>query len=176
MANPDLWFREETCPYDRAKYYAYFLLYVDYFLVIHHAVDTALHALDHFFKMKSGSIGDTNMYLGAKLRRVVLENGIEAWATIASKYAQEDVSKSEAYLNEHFGVHKFAKKVINPFELDYDPLINSLAEMGPIFLNYYQTQIGVLRWMVELGRLNIITEVSMITSQLALPLKLTLLR
>ena len=54
LADPDLWFKEETRPSDGAKYYAYFLLYVDDCLVIHHASDTALHELDHFFKMKSG--------------------------------------------------------------------------------------------------------------------------
>ena len=43
------------------------------------------------------------------------------------------------------------------------------AELGPILMNYYQTQIGVLRWMVELGRIDIITEVYMLASQLALP-------
>ena len=38
-------------------------------------------------------------------------------------------------------------------------------------LNYYQNQIGVLRWMVELKRIDIITDVSMVASQLALPLE-----
>ena len=47
--------------------------------------------------------------------------------------------------------------------------MDSSAEMGPFLLNYYQTQIGVLRWMVLLGRIEIITEVSMLASQLALP-------
>ena len=46
--------KEETRPSDGAKYYVYFLLYVDYCLVVHHAEDTPLHELDHFFKMKSG--------------------------------------------------------------------------------------------------------------------------
>ena len=78
LADPDLWFKEETIPSDVDKYYSYFLLYVDNFLVIHHAADTALHELDHFFKMKSGSIGDPNMYLVSKLRKIVLENGVEA--------------------------------------------------------------------------------------------------
>ena len=41
------------------------------------------------------------------------------------------------------------------------------AEMGPIFLNYYQTQIVVLIWMVELGRIDIITKVYILASQLA---------
>ena len=116
LADPDLWFKEETHPSDGVKYYTYFLLYVDDCLAIHHAADTALHEFDHFFKMKSGSIGDPNMYLGAKLRKVVLENGVEAWATSASKYVQEDVSNSEAYLHEHFGGWKFAKNVINKFD------------------------------------------------------------
>ena len=137
LADPDLWFKEETRLSDGAKYYAYFLLYVDDCQVIHHAADTDLHELDHLFKMKSGSIGDPNMYLGAKLSKVVLKNGVEAWATSSSKYVQEAVSNSEAYFHEHFGGRKFAKKVVNPFESDYDPLVDLSAELGPIFLNYY---------------------------------------
>ena len=119
--------------------------------------------------MKSGSIGDPDMYLGSKIRRVVFENGVEAWADSALKYLQEAMSNSEAYFCENFGGRKFAKKVIDPFESEYDPLMDSSADMGPIILNYYQTQIGVLRWMVELGRIDIITEVSMLASQHALP-------
>ena len=78
LADPDLWFKEETRPSDSAKYYAYLLLYFDDCLVIHHTADTALHKLDNFFKIMSGSTGDPNMYLGAKLKKVVLENGVEA--------------------------------------------------------------------------------------------------
>ena len=93
--------------------------------------------------MKSGSIGDPNIYLGAKLREVLLENGVKSWATSASKYAQKAVSNSEAYLHEHFRGMKFTKNVINPFESEYNPLIDLSADLGPIFLNYYQAQIGV---------------------------------
>ena len=88
--------------------------------------------------------------------------GVEAWDTSASKYVQEDVYNSEAYLHDNYGGRKFANKVINPFESEYIALMDSSAEMGPILLNYYQTQIGVLIWMVELGRINIITDVSML--------------
>ena len=81
----------------------------------------------------------------------------------------ESVSNSEACLHEHFWCCKFSKKVINPFESEYDPLIDLSAELGPIFLNYYHTHISVLRWMVELGRIFIMTEVSMLASQISLP-------
>ena len=94
LAYTDLWFKEETRPSDCAKYYANFLLYVYDFLVIHHDADIAMHEIDHFLKMKSGSNWDPYMYLGAKLKNVVLENGVEAWATSVSKYVQEAVSNS----------------------------------------------------------------------------------
>ena len=45
------------------------------------------------------------------------------------------------------------------------------AELGQILLNYYQTQIGILIWMVEFGRIDIITEESMLALQLALMLE-----
>ena len=79
--------------------------------------------------MNPGSIGDPNMYLGAKLRKVVLENGVESWATSASKYVQEAVSNSEAYLYEYFGDRKSTKNVINQFISDYDPLMDSSARL-----------------------------------------------
>ena len=75
-----------------------------------------------------------------------MKNGVEAWATSAPKYIQEAMANLEAYLNDNFGGRRFAKKAINKFELEYDQLMDSSAELGPILLNYYQTQIGVLIW------------------------------
>ena len=157
LADPDFCFKEEICLSDGAKYYEYFLLYVYDFLIIDHDVDTALHELDHFFNMKSGSIEDSNMYPGDKIRKVVLKNGVEAWDNNASKYVHEAVSNSEADLHEYFGGQNLAKKIINPFESEYNPLMDSSDKLVPIFLKYYQTHIGVLRWIVELGRIEIIT-------------------
>ena len=67
------------------------------------------------------------------------------------------MSNSEAYLHEHFGGWKFAKKFISTFESEYDPLMDSSADLGPILLNYYKTQIGALRCMVELVKIDKIT-------------------
>ena len=70
------------------------------------------------------------------------------------------------FLHENFRDQKFAKNFINPFEWEYDPLMDLSAVLGPILLNYYQTQIGVFRLTVELRRIDIITEVSMLASKL----------
>jgi len=48
-------------------------------------------------------------------------------------------------------------------ELDVSP------ELKPTDAAYYQSLIGILRWIVELGRVDICLEVSMMSSHLALP-------
>ena len=67
LADPDLWMKPMTRADDNSEYYAYILLYVDDCLAISEDAMKELHALDHYFKMKKGSIVDPDMYLGAKL-------------------------------------------------------------------------------------------------------------
>ena len=43
------------------------------------------------------------------------------------------MSNSEAYLYDHSGSRKFVKKVNNPFKSKYDTLMDSSADLGPIF-------------------------------------------
>jgi hypothetical protein len=47
--------------------------------------------------------------------------------------------------------------------------MDATPELSPVMVNHYQTQIGVLRWCVELGRIDIVTEVSLLSSHLCLP-------
>jgi hypothetical protein len=43
------------------------------------------------------------------------------------------------------------------------------SKLGPEQVPYFQSVIGMLRWVVEIGRVDIITEVSMLSSHLAMP-------
>jgi len=54
---------------------------------------------------------------------------------------------------------------------EYRPEIDILEELGASEGAYYQLLIGILRWMVELGRVDICCEISMMSSHLALPRK-----
>ena len=58
-----------------------------------------------------------------------------------------------------------------PLSNGYRPEIDISDELDPDDAAYYQSLIGILRWMVELGRVDICTEVSMMSSHLALPRK-----
>jgi hypothetical protein len=119
--------------------------------------------------LKEGSVGDPDIYLGAKLRKVTLENGVEAWSMSPSKYVQEAVKNVKKYLQEKKPGRPWLKIAPTPFAKDYRPEIDISPELGAEDATYYMSQIGVLCWLVELGRVDIITEVSMLASQLACP-------
>ena len=58
---------------------------------------------------------------------------------------------------------------MNLFPCGYYPPLDVLPGLNPVLSSYYQYQISILRCMVELGRIYINTEVSMLESHLALP-------
>ena len=60
-------------------------------------------------------------------------------------------------------------KALTPLTSNYRPDIDITEELGEDEASYYHSLIGVLRWIVELGRVDICCEVSMVSSHLALP-------
>ena len=71
--------------------------------------------MDKFFMIKKGSIGDPDIYLGAKLRKVQLDNGVFAWGTIPAKYVQEAVRNVEEHLTKEYGGRKIPKRATAPW-------------------------------------------------------------
>ena len=166
QADADLWMRAETKS-DGTEYYSYILLYVDDVLAIHEEATGLLKRVDYYFKMKKGSIGDPNIYLGARLRPVTLENGVVAWAMSPSKYVQEAVANVEAHLKK--SDKYLPKRAPGPWPNGYDAELDDTPLLNSELANFYQTQIGVLRWCIELGRVDIITEASILSSYTAAP-------
>ena len=60
-------------------------------------------------------------------------------------------------------------KAETPIRTSYRPELDVTKELGPTDAAYYQSLIGILRWMVELGRIDICLEVSMLSSHLVMP-------
>ena len=59
----------------------YALLYVDNYLVISDRDDSLIREeIGQHFMLKEESIGAPSQYLGGKLRKVTMENGVDAWA------------------------------------------------------------------------------------------------
>ena len=171
LADPYLWYKPEVRGEDKYKYYSYVLLYVDDCLHIHHSTEEELSKIDEFFKMKAGSIGDPDIYLGAKVKAMKMNNSVTAWAISPSKYVNEAVNNYEKWILENMPEHKRSSRATNPFPTDYDPDLDTTNELDEDHATYYQSQIRILHWIVEMGRIDIATEVSRLASHVALPRK-----
>jgi hypothetical protein len=136
---------------------------------VHHDPGSRMAKLDEYFKMKEGSIQVPTFYLGAKLKNTFLPNGVVAWGMSSSKYVQSAVHNVNEYMAALPGDQLLVKKASGPFAGGYKPELDEIPEVDPIGANLYQSQIGILRWCVELGRIEIITEVSMLSTHLCLP-------
>jgi hypothetical protein len=119
--------------------------------------------LDEYFKMKEGSIQVPNFYLGTKLKNTVLPNGVVAWGMSCSKYVQSAVQNVNEYLAALPGDQALLKKAPGSFAGGYKPELDESPELDSTRANFYQSQIGILRWCIELGRIDIITEISMLS-------------
>jgi hypothetical protein len=168
-ADRDLWMKAETCPDDGVSYWAYILIYSDDILCVHHDPGSPLAKLDEYFKIKEGYIQFPTLYLGAKLKKTVLPTGVVAWGMSSSKYVQSAVQNVKEYLAALPGDQMLVKKASGPFAGGYKPELDESPELDPTRANFYQSQIGILRWCVELGRIDIITEISMLSTYLCLP-------
>ena len=60
-------------------------------------------------------------------------------------------------------------KCLTPFISNYHPAEDTSPELDAAGTKYFQELIGVLRWAIELGRVDILLEVSLLSSHLALP-------
>ena len=87
------------------------------------------------------------------------------------KYVNKAVNNYENWVQENMPEHKHSSRATNPFAKDYDPDLDTTVELDEDQATYNQPQIGILHWIVELGRIDIATEVSLLASHVALPRK-----
>jgi hypothetical protein len=132
---------------------------MDDILCAYHDPGMSLAHINKYFKMKPCSIMKQTFYLGAKLKKTVMPNGMVAWRMSSSKYVQASAQNMQEYLRKN-GYRKLKKKPSAPFEATYRVDIDDIPVLAPEMAS----QIGILRWCVELGRIDIITEVSMLST------------
>ena len=63
----------------------------------------------------------------------------------------------------------FRNSVNNPFPTGYKPELDVTEELGPEIISRYLQLIGICRWAVELGRIHIFLEVSLLSQYQAIP-------
>ena len=148
LADPDLWMNVGVKS-NNERYWHYVLLYRE-----------DVDAIGKYFQMKPESLSSPDLYLGVKAYRMNLPNGVEAWAFSSSQYVQATVKNVEEYLGKK-GM-KLKKGVKAPFTSSYRLEVDGNEELDDEGVTYYQSLIGILRWIVELGRIDVGVEASML--------------
>ena len=165
-ADPDVWMRR-SCKPDGTEYWEYVLSYVDDVLAISHDPKKIMDYLASKYTMKEGSVQEPTEYLGVQIRRYTTEGGVDTWAMSSDLYVKRAIADVETELKK-VG-QTLRNKVTTPLSSDYRPELDKSEELDPRKANYYQGLIGVLRWTVELGRIDIMVGVSMLSRYLANP-------
>ena len=100
-------------------------------------------------------VQDCPNYLGSTCSKVETD-GISDWA-----FSLSQCKKAACDSNDQ--LYFLPNRANAPFQNDYQPEIDVSDELSPEFASYYQLSIGILRRMVELGRVDITAEVSMMS-------------
>ena len=151
------------------QYYELILVYVDDILLVSEKPQPVLDKIDSHYKIKAGSTGEPSVYLGAQIYKHSLPDGSWAWGMTSEKYITNAVRIVEDML-EKDGDGKHLKTTAKvPVISSYKPELDTSPELGPEGTTRFQQLIGILRWAVELGRVDIYLEVSIMSQYLANP-------
>lgn len=159
-ADNDVWMRVNTKPCG-FKYYKYILVYVDDFLMIIHNTDSIINAIKSVpFKLKD--VGPPKRYLGASISTYQLGKK-KFWSMSADQYIKNAlIAIKEKYILD-------SKRVTTPMSSGYRPEVDTSELLNDDDANYYQSLIGILRWAVELGHIDIAIEVGMLSTFMCSP-------
>lgn len=171
-ADPDVWMRKATKA-NGFHYWEYILVYVDDVLVISEHPDRIMEAIGSAFTIKPGSQKEPDLYLGAQIEKHCIYDSNEPtktrWAMSCNSYVSNAIKTVENSMKD-VGMTFLPKgRIETPLTTGYKPELDNSAELDPARLNYYQGLIGVLRWICELGRLDIVLPVSLMSRYLASP-------
>ena len=168
QADPDVWRRRAKRP-NGTEYYELCLVYVDDILLVSHDPKPALLQIGALYELKEGSLGQPETYLGAQVYRHDLRDGRQAWGMSSEKYVRNAVNTVEGLIREDGDGYHLKSTARVPLPTSYRPELDISKELGPKLTSRYRQLIGILRWAVELGRVDIYYEVATLSHYLASP-------
>ena len=126
--------------------------------------------LGKYFELKEESIGPPKLYLGGHVSKVELDNGVKCWSFSSSQYVQTAVKNVETHVAKvNDAQWQLPTKADTPLKASYHPELDMSPELDTANAAYYQSLSSVLRWIVELGHVDVCLEVLMMSCHIALP-------
>ena len=166
-ADPDLWMRGAVKSNGDAVY-EYVISYVDD--LVFQGVDPKafMDSLGQRFTLKPGSIKEPDTYLGVDVKKFRIPNSDDPdkvrWAFESTSYVKKAIADLEKELED--ADLRLLPNAKTPLASGYRPELDLSPELGSKQLNYYQGLVGILRWICEIGRIDILMPVSLMSRYL----------
>jgi hypothetical protein len=144
-------------------------VYVDDILALSHQAKESIQEITNFFKAKDGSIKPPEIYLGADVAKIQLPDGHEVWSTSPRTYVKNSILVVERLLEEDNEGYVLKSNARNPFPTGYKPEVDVTDELDQPLASRFMQLIGILRWAVEIGRIDIYLETSLLSQYQANP-------
>jgi hypothetical protein len=134
-----------------------------------------MNEIEAIYKVKKDSIKPPDVYLGANVQTLPARNGGECWGLSAEQYVRDSVKNfkmrlkdSDLEFNKRLSSMEYSPK--QPFSSQsYRPELDTSTPCNDEQATLYQNIIGTLRWIVELGRIDINFEVSCLSQYSVYP-------
>ena len=141
------------------------LAYVDDILCISLKAQATLSEMTDTFKFKNDLVAPPETYLGAQVAQKFhsLKN-CEMWTMTSTAYLKAAIQTIET--NENL---QLPRKCHTPLSSGYRPETDVSEELLPDRVTYFQEIIGILRWSIEIGRVDVLFEVSSLSAYQASP-------
>ena len=143
------------------------VVYVNDILVLSHDTKPIIDGIASQFQLKEDSLRAPNQYLEATIKIYTDDDGYESWAMSSDEYVKAAVAEVIEDLDMQ-GL-KLKGKAYQPYESGYRPEMDVMEELDEAGVAKFQGFIGTFCWMVELGPMDIYTEVSQLLSFQAMP-------
>ena len=155
------------------EYYSYLVVYADGVLSIHKDPDKVLNIVNRDYRLKEPPECPT-MYLGADISKYLIDDDISrttCWAMSADSHVKKALEVVQAKLNADDVYFKGPKKAPeHPFSSQsYRPELDTTELCNDEQTQLYQSLIGIMTWLCEIGRIDILTEKSILATYLASP-------
>ena len=164
--NPYLWLRP-SMKMEGFEYYKYILCCVYNVLCIYHNPRKLMKRIQEYLRLKDNKIELPDIYLGDTLARMKLDSGNYCWTMSSEQYVKAAVTNFEEDLSR--SEKRFPSKCVTPLSRNYAPWLEDSLELMEDGVQRYQELIVQIIWAVDIRRLNILLETSLLSSYLAMP-------
>ena len=166
VADPDAWMR----PAKKAsgdEYYEYALMHVDDILAMSMKPEHIMECIKSVFKFKGDKYEKPSNYLGGLLSEKKSLSGATCWSMTSVEYVNAAIKNVEE------AVQKRSMRIpinpLTPMVQGYLPEYDESDELDASDTQFFQELIGILRWATELGRVDMLHEVAILSQYQASP-------